>query len=264
MAGDNITFETLDDSSGNQLIIHSEAGGDTGGGGFVESVTDSNDGVAVDNADPDNPVLALDIDGLTTTGTITPANDKVAIWDDSAGANRGALISDLISAATGVAMSFVAETTVVGSGATSMAISGLDLGTDECYFVQFETVNGIATNPSVSLFFNGDTTAANYDTLSHGAVGGSDGATRSDNAIINGTFSAGDAYSGYLIIRNGVSGAPRTYFNSIRRGGANLGTQVGGHTWVTIANVTQIELTASAADAFDTGSTMRIFRIRST
>ena len=59
-------------------------------GGGSGSLTASN-GVQLVGDD-----LRLDINGLTTTGTITPANDKVALWDDSAGAHRGAFVSTAI------------------------------------------------------------------------------------------------------------------------------------------------------------------------
>ena len=65
-----------------------------GGSGTVDSVV-AGDGIDVDATDPANPIVTVDIIGLTQDSTPDSATDFVMTWDDSASALKKVLLDDL-------------------------------------------------------------------------------------------------------------------------------------------------------------------------
>src|SRR5690606_32315191 len=62
-------------------------------------------------------------------------------------------------------LQFVDEFVVSGADATDITISGLDLDSDHSYFLQIDLLGASAGTATLSIFFNGDTTAANYERM---------------------------------------------------------------------------------------------------
>ena len=190
----------------------------------------------------------------------TPANDKVALWDDSAGAHRGAFVSTLISAATGVALTLVGQSTVVGSAATTITVSGLNLDADDTYVIQLALKNATTGAFNASLFYNSDTTAANYvaDVTTNG------GAVQANNAI----FLGAAASSSMEAVMLGMINRPVTRVMAVmllaqsNNTSASTRQQGAAHMWATTAtNVTGITISSSVANTLDIGSKLTVFKL---
>lgn len=164
--------------------------------------------------------------------------------------------------ATGVGFSSssapVAEFTVTGADATDITISGLDLDTDGEYVVTFDLDNGSGSTMNLSLFYNGDTTAANYYTQVMSANGSTAAAARANNAILS-AVAAGHSCSGEMTIRPNFDGRPQCRSNVSRGHGSDCVWITSSHTHQTVGNVTSLTLNSSVASALSIGSKVRVF-----
>jgi hypothetical protein len=156
----------------------------------------------------------------------------------------------------GGALQFVDDAVVAGAAATNITIAGLDLAADECYEVDFDIGNATASLVTVSVFFNGDTVATNYDRRI--SFDGAGTGTPNDAAVAG--LTASSAVSGRLIIRPDFNGRPRTMVQASDGNTTGLNGQVGTHLWRTAANVTSITFNSSPASAFAIGSKVRIWK----
>ena len=104
------------------------------------------------------------------------------------------------------ALEFVGENTVAGAAATTLTLSGLDLNADECYQISVEIDNATGSATTVSLYYNADTTATNYDEQVATAFGASLAAARANNAALIDVI-ANDTGSYVGTIRKNVEGS---------------------------------------------------------
>lgn len=156
----------------------------------------------------------------------------------------------------GGALTYVGEAEVTGAAATSITLGGLDLATDECYEVDFIVDNATASLANISLFYNADTTATNYDRrLSQD--GGAAAAANDAFAL----FMVASSTSFYhMTIRPDFDGRPRAIINGNSGNTTNVSGQVGMQMWRTAANVTSITITSSIANAFSIGSKFIVWK----
>ncbi len=158
---------------------------------------------------------------------------------------------------TSAGYELIAET-VLSADATDIAVSGLNLDADGPYFVEVSVANATASALTASLYYNADTTDANYDrSLSTDGVGGA-----GSNAAVfdlDASTTAHGYWEGNLL--RGVGGR----VSALLRGGRSTSTaatvQHGSHSWVTTAtNVTSLTLRSSVASGFKAGSLVRVLR----
>ncbi len=178
---------------------------------------------------------------MPNDGDVLTYNAALGVWE-SAPANGGAL-------------EFVGKTVVAGAAATNITVSGLDLDTDECYLVQIELLGAAAGAATVNAYFNGDTTATNYERSLNAVTG--------DNSAIGGLNDAQPAlWSGYL--RRVVSGRAVLHL----QGGRMISTTAIDYSstviWDTSANVTSLTISSSVASQIAVGSAVRVWRLTET
>jgi hypothetical protein len=205
--------------------------------------------------------IQLDIDGLTSIGSIDEAVDMVALYDDSLGSHRKAAVSSLISAATGVAMTFVGETVVAGSAATAMTVGSLSLSADGMYFIEFMLENATGGAIDISIYYNADTTAANYDREILSGSAGSSGASGANTAVFSGTIASLDICCGHAHIRNNFDAKPGAIGLVQRIDAATRVISLSAQQWRTAADLTSISIQSSVSNGLSVGSRLRVWRV---
>lgn len=152
---------------------------------------------------------------------------------------------------------FVQEATVTGSAATDLTVTGLNLSADEEYVIDLMIDNGSASTAVISMFFNGDTTATNYDrNLSTDGGAG----TVVNNAVLA-NLAAGALVWYRLVMLPDFDGRPRTLVHGSSNNTSNTVFVTGQHMWRTVANVTSITFNSSVASAISVGSKVRIWKV---
>lgn len=161
----------------------------------------------------------------------------------------------------GGAMTFVGEEAIAGSAATTLAISGLDLDAHEEYYVRVNISNATGSPADISLFYNADTTATNYDRQQLNANGTSITGNRANNAVISGM--AANGVSSFTIrIGRRADDTVGAISEAVREGTTAILLQLMAHAWRTTAtNVTGITVSSSVANSIAIGSRIRVFRI---
>lgn len=158
----------------------------------------------------------------------------------------------------GGSLSFVTETTL-GADATDITVSSLDLDADEKYFIEIlvqRTASGASS--TLSCFFNGDTTATNYE---RGILTNA-GFAAADNAnFASLTASSYARFEAWLC--RGISGNPMLNIQGTKIESGSVSTHYGGVYWDTSANVTSITINSSVATGFLAGSRVRIWKLTS-
>jgi hypothetical protein len=168
-----------------------------------------------------------------------------------------------VPSASGGAMSLVGTATVSGSAATSLSMSGLNLALDKCYYIQWALKNNTGSStPSLSLYYNSDTTATNYATQYAYAVNSTVNSPSFVNSAVLDAFTSGTSSStGDVLIFNDPDGRPRSQFR-FSRGSATSPQVIGGtHGWNSTANITGITVVASVANALAVGSYFKVFKV---
>ena len=161
----------------------------------------------------------------------------------------------------GVGWAFVAQATVVGSAATSLQVSGLDLDTDEIYFIEVSFDNTSASAIDISLFFNADTTTTNYHRQAFAANSTTLSGARANDADICAVAGTQTCTFSFEVSRD-VNGHMRARSNLQARGDTTgIIMQAYVVHWPTVANVTTITLTSTIATSLAVDSYMRIWRI---
>ena len=167
----------------------------------------------------------------------------------------------------GGAMTGVATASVAGSAATTLAVSGLDLNTDERYFIELDLKNATTSTALLSLYYNADTTAANYNrqalTISSTSVTGSRGNDGQIGAMDSNTASTGSGnYIAQAWLRNDIDVHPCLNLSCLRSGNSNILLQQIVHEWRTAStNVTGITISSSVANALAVGSKITIWKV---
>jgi Putative phage tail protein/Protein of unknown function (DUF2793) len=161
---------------------------------------------------------------------------------------------------------FVTETEITGGAVTSVTISGLDLSAHERYYLAFEVANATGSTMTLSLYFNGDTTAANYHAVRVGAAAGSIGTTTTATANFSGNIAATTGLvEGYAWIRRGTDGFPRSsvWCNTSQTAATNNGLQLTHVSWDQNTNVTSLTIQSSVASSLANGGKLKLWRIPS-
>lgn len=157
--------------------------------------------------------------------------------------------------------SFVGSSTVVGSAATDITVTGLDLDADGCYFGTYDLDNSAGSTTTPSLFFNADTTSSNYDVQQTAFSGTGTTNVRSNSAAISG-LTSGQAVCAYFYLRKNFDGRPRTLITSTIADNTAIFTFIMSHGWRTAGtNVTSLTFHSSVSNAFSIGSAVRVWKI---
>lgn len=152
------------------------------------------------------------------------------------------------------------EYTVTGASVTSIDFSGLDINAHGgSYEIECRLINQTASNSSIQLFINNDTTSTNYWTQLTGSSAGALSSGRYNYPLLtqvigNASFSA----SGLLLLASGTpcydgihqhgqTSAITNYLTSFRKTS-------------TVTNITQLTFTASVANVIGIGSKIIIRR----
>lgn len=160
----------------------------------------------------------------------------------------------------GGAVTIVASATVAGSAQTSVTLSPLDLATDGCYMILFSIQNVVASAATISMFFNGDTTATNYQNQPIVGSGATISGGRANNARITDVV-ASTYVTGEIKTQRDVSGRPRSICWSNRDEPASIILEGVAHVRANTANVTSITFSSSVASSIGIGSTFKVFKI---
>lgn len=195
---------------------------------------------------------ALPTSGLTAGNAyLVDADSLVYVWNGSAFPANGSGLS--------VSGSLVASAVVTGSAATDLTVTGLDLNAHHDYRILVSGKNNNASSFDAYLYFNGDTTNANYGRQSLYGLGSTAGAARSTSPVF-GTVGASSDFDLVATMVKSPSGWP-----------AVMGAQSAGfytgltHTNFVIrrnnsANVTSLTYHASVAGALAIGTEIKVYR----
>lgn len=200
-------------------------------------------------------------------GTVQEAIDELADekLDDAPsdgktyGREDGAWVEITGGGGGGGAMELVGTYTVAGSAVTTINIPSLDLSAAGTYILEVNAKNNTATNGYVNLYFNGDTTATNYENQSLTGSAGTVGANRLNNAQAFHLYVSATAHATMEIVVD-LDGKASVISKSRENTGAALVLRSIVLTWLTAANVTSIDLTAAVANAFAVGSYAKLWK----
>jgi hypothetical protein len=135
-----------------------------------------------------------------------------------------------VPSGSGGAMTYVGTATVTGSAATSFALSGLDLSTDQSYYIVFALKNASTTSTTnVSLFYNSDTTATNYFT---NYVASNAPASRANSAVALAMGSSGvtvQCTTGFIAITLDIEGKARAVVQANRNSASGIDMVISAH-----------------------------------
>jgi hypothetical protein len=165
------------------------------------------------------------------------------------------------AASLGGALTKVAGTTVSGSAVTSVTFTGLDIATDEKYVIDMSLCNATGSSSNISLYFNNNQTATDYDREGYTANGATLSGSRASDALI-GAMDASECTNIHAEIWNDAEGVPRTIADSNRGAPATIIYQTFAHVWETTGDITRIDLVGSTATSFAIGSSIIIYRVK--
>lgn len=166
-----------------------------------------------------------------------------------------------ILAATGSgSLTKLGTATVAGAAATTLTLSGLDLSAYRAFLVIFDFDNATGSNSTVSLYFNADTTATNYNIESISFSNTTVAATRANSGAID-VLSANETGTGFFIIRNDQNGRPRAMGLVNDGASASIIGRLMFHSWTSATNVTGLTFSGSVATSLAIGSTFTVYGI---
>lgn len=158
----------------------------------------------------------------------------------------------------GGAMTLLGTATVTGSAASQLTISSLSLSSYKSFFVTFALKNATGSASNISIYYNSDTTAANYAaegcTYSTTTVS----ASRVSSGIVD-SLPASETLTGEFRVQNDFDGRPRARYFGNRDSAANITMRHAVHRWSSASNVTGITLDSSVANALAVGSTISVY-----
>jgi len=158
----------------------------------------------------------------------------------------------------------IAQVIVTGSAVTDIDFAGLDLDADSLYQLEVYCVPGTTGGHVVGLYYNADTTAANYQTQLGYVVGGSSGGLLQSAASVfstNTLAATTEPFSFTAKIMKAAGSKPNARASgvSIDTGGAPYISEH-AHRWNSTANVTALKLRNSISSGFGIGSFARLYR----
>lgn len=160
------------------------------------------------------------------------------------------------------AYTFVNSAVIAGAAATNLTISSLDLDADEEYVVRLEILNATAATPNISMFYNADTTAGNYDSQGTSFDGAGTTSARANTAVIGG-LSASTSATFEIWLRRNLSAKVMAHAQVIRGTTTTMFAQSFSTQWRTAStNVTGITINSSTASALAIGSKITVWKRR--
>jgi len=154
----------------------------------------------------------------------------------------------------------IVDTTVSPSAVTTITVTGLDLDAAKAYILLFRVTNPTGSTSNISLYYNNDTTATNYYRQSLYGTSTTVGASRINDGVISDVLAGQEANLLIWIYRD-PAGYVRAMPFENSRDPASLLLRMLFHIWVTKANVTRIDLTASVTGSIGVGSNLIIFKV---
>jgi len=164
------------------------------------------------------------------------------------------------AATAGSAMTKIGTATVAGAAATTLTLSGLDLSAYKAFHVDVQLDNATASNSNISLYFNADTTATNYDRQVFSAANTTLAGALANDGIIA-TLFASETLTGRMWIHNDRDSKPRTEGIFNRNSPASVSLAMCAHAWTSATNITGITLSAAVASSLAIGSTFTVYGI---
>lgn len=159
------------------------------------------------------------------------------------------------------AMLFVGSATVAGAAVTNFSISGLNLDVDQEYYLRVKLKNATASTVTLSLFFNADTTATNYDRQTLSQTATTTSGARANTATIAGMNASLNTTFTLRIVRS-ADGFVVSISEQVRDVSSTVSLQLIGHSWRTLAtNVTGLTFQADVATSIAIGSSMKVWKI---
>ena len=158
------------------------------------------------------------------------------------------------------AMTLLGTATVAGSAATTLTLSGLNLGASKSFVVDFALDNATASVASISLYYNSDTTATNYYRQSLFNGGTTNSTSRGNESVVI-VLAASETATGSFKIIKDRDGKPRAWGQVNSAAPASIEQRVFSHAWTSATNVTGITLSSSVANSIAIGSTFHVYGI---
>lgn len=162
----------------------------------------------------------------------------------------------------GGSLKYVGDAVVAGAAATTLSISGLDLDTDGRYLVEFIGTNPTASLTSLSLFFNADTTAVNYDTQTFTVANNSLVGARVDAATCMSMAATSGTINAKIFIDKDVNGKVTAIIEARENITIAIVQRYSVLHWTTAGtNVTGFTISASVASSLGIGTTIRVWKL---
>lgn len=224
------------------------------GGTVSAATTDDVPEGAVNKYFTETRVLETLLDGLT----ISP--DAPIVDTDNVIEAFGKIQAQINAISAGGAIEEIDTVFVTGSAATTLSISGLDLGAYRAFLIFYSLDNATGSASNVSVYYNSDTTATHYYTQiltgNNTTVSGS--RTNSGFAI---GLTANETSTGNGYIQKDLDGKPRLTLNINRGAPSSIIIQPAVHVWTSNSNVTDITLSASVANSLAIGSVLAVYGV---
>jgi hypothetical protein len=166
-----------------------------------------------------------------------------------------------VGSGAGGAMTYIGSATVTGAAATTLSISGLNLDVDTRYEISFEGANATGSATTLSLYFNSDTTATNYDVESVGFAGATTTPARANSSVFGQMAATSGTASVDMILTKGQDGKPSARIVAREDITTAIRLRSCSQMWRTSGtNVTGITITASVANSLAIGSIIRVWK----
>lgn len=149
----------------------------------------------------------------------------------------------------------ILSTTVAGSAAQQITVTGLDLDTYLEYEGTVVLSNATASNANISFYLNSDTTAANYD-KTFNTTTNANTVTRAANAIVAGLQGSETCTIHFRIVKD-ADGKVTIFTWSRDRHTTNITERVAVVRWNTATPVTQFIIDSSVAASLSVGNYAR-------
>jgi hypothetical protein len=154
----------------------------------------------------------------------------------------------------------LASATVSGAAATTLTVSGLDLNSDEIYYVVIKVKNATVSQSNLSLYEGSDTTAANYRRQASTSNSTTQSSSQGNDAAALVVYAS--SYTEiYGNITLDIAGSSRFKFNSSEHTGTNLRERTGTILHSVVGNVTSLTLSASVASSLDVGTSIKVYKV---
>lgn len=159
----------------------------------------------------------------------------------------------------------IATETVSGADKTTVSFTGLDINTDGKYILEIKVQEANVANIELSLHINADATEANYDIQKVGIRDtGFSGTAMADNARFC-NIMKNLSIDCTIDITRSIEGFAHFYGYPTYSHGGSEATQAWrsfccSKSNGTVANITQIDITSTSADAIKIGSVFKLYK----